>query len=121
VDGQIINTKSTQFDGPMAITADDPYLSPLTFLNPLDILRIEFLVEAGQTSIFGVQAPAGVLLIYTRNGSELDYVNRKDGGLNFKGFEPAPDFETYIAEREKDRKFRKRAAYPVLEPVPGNG
>ena len=107
VDGQIINTKSTQFDGPIAITADDPYLSPLTFLNPLDILRIEFLVEAGQTSIFGVQAPAGVLLIYTRNGSELDYVNRKDGGLNFKGYEPAPDFETYMAEREKDRKAQK--------------
>ena len=67
------------------------------------------MVEAGQTSIFGVQAPAGVLLIYTRNGSELDYVNRKEGGLNFKGYEPAPDFETYMAEREKDRKLKRKS------------
>ncbi|MGA9237445.1 TonB-dependent receptor, partial [Robiginitalea sp.] len=94
VDGQIIRF-------------DDPALSPLTFITPLDILRIEFIIDAGQAAVFGVQAPTGVLIVYTRSGNFLDYVNRKDGGLNFKGYEPAPSFETYMAEREKDRRLRK--------------
>ena len=95
VDGQIFRT-------------NDPYLSPLTFLTPGDILRIEFIIDADDTSAFMLPPGAGVLVVYTRSGNFLDYVNRKDGGLNFKGFEPAPDFETYIAEREKDRKFRNK-------------
>ena len=94
VDGQVIRF-------------DDPALSPLTFITPLDILRIEFIIDAGQASIYGVQAPTGIMIVYTRSGNFLDYVNRKDGGLNFKGYEPTPDFQTYIAEREKDRKLRK--------------
>ncbi len=91
----------------------DPALSPLTFITPLDILRIEFIIDAGQASIYGVQAPTGIMIVYTRSGNFLDYVNRKDGGLNFKGYEPTPDFETYMAEREKDRKLRK-AELPTL-------
>ncbi len=100
VDGQIIRF-------------DDPAYSPLTFITPLDILRIEFIIDSGQAAVFGVQAPTGVLLVYTRSGNFLDYVNRKEGGLNFKGYEPAPDFETYMAEREMDRKLRK-AELPTL-------
>lgn len=93
VDGQIIRF-------------DDPALSPLTFVSPLDILRIEFIIDAGQASIFGVQAPTGVMIVYTRSGNFLDYVNRKEGGLNFKGYEPVLDFETYLLERKKDRRLR---------------
>jgi len=100
VDGQVIRF-------------DDPAYSPLTFITPLDILRIEFIIDAGQAAIFGVQAPTGVMIVYTRSGNFLDYVNRKEGGLNFKGYEPAPDFETYMAEREKDRKL-KRKELPTL-------
>ena len=70
-------------------------------------------MDAGQASIYGVQAPTGVMIVYTRSGNFLDYVNRKEGGLNFKGYEPAPEFETYMAEREKDRKLRK-AELPTL-------
>ena len=47
------------------------------------------------------------MIVYTRSGNFLDYVNRKEGGLNFKGYEPAQEFETYVAERRKDRKLRK--------------
>lgn len=94
VDGQIIRF-------------DDPAYSPLTFVTALDILRIEFIMDSGQAAVFGVQAPTGVILVYTRSGNFLDYVNRKEGGLNFKGYEPAQEFETYVAERRKDRKLRK--------------
>ncbi|MGB5316919.1 MAG: Plug domain-containing protein [Robiginitalea sp.] len=94
VDGQVIRF-------------DDPAYSPLTFVTALDILRIEFIMDAGQAAVFGVQASTGVMLVYTRSGNFLDYVNRKEGGLYFKGYEPAPDFETYMAERQKDRKLRK--------------
>jgi hypothetical protein len=107
VDGQIIRTRGTEFDGNRAVTVDDPYLSPLTFLTPQDILRIEFVIDAGNTSLWGVQGATGVMVIYTRSGNFLDYVNRKEGGLNFKGYEPALDFDTYLTERQKDRKLRK--------------
>ena len=96
VDGQIIRTNG------------DPYLSPLVYLTPLDILRIEFIIDAGQASIFGVQAPTGVMLVYTRSGNFLDYVDRKKGVLFFKGYEPALDFEAWLAERQKERKLRKK-------------
>jgi hypothetical protein len=95
VDGQVIRF-------------DDPSLSPLTFVTALDILRIEFIIDAGQAGVFGVQAPTGVMIVYTRSGNFLDYVNRKEGGLYFKGYEPAQEFETYMAERRKDRRLRKK-------------
>ena len=109
VDGQIIRTSGArEIDGQIVRTAQDPYLSPLTFLTPRDILRIEFIMDAGKTSIFGVQGNTGVMLVYTRSGNSLDYVNRKEGGLNFKGYEPTLDFDAWLAERQKDRKLRRK-------------
>ncbi len=94
VDGQLFRT-------------NDPYLSPLTYLTSGDILRIEFIIDADDTSAFMLAPGTAALVVYTRSGNFLDYVNRKEAGLNFKGYEPTPDFEVYIAEREKDRKLRK--------------
>jgi hypothetical protein len=105
-------------DGQVIRTNQDPEYSPLVYLTPLDILRIEFIIDAGQTSIFGVQAPTGVVLIYTRSGNFLDYVDRKEGGLNFKGYEPVLDFESYLAERSRNRKLRK-TALPTVYWNPG--
>ncbi len=95
-------------DGQIIRTGGDPYLSPLVYLTPLDILRIEFIIDAGQASIFGVQAPTGVMLVYTRSGNFLDYVDRKEGGLLFKGYEPDLDFETWLSEREENRRLRRQ-------------
>jgi hypothetical protein len=95
-------------DGQIIRTGGDPYLSPLVFLTPLDILRIEFIIDAGQAAIYGAQAQTGVMLVYTRSGNYLDYVNRKEGGLNFKGYEPTLDFDAWLAERQKDRKLRRK-------------
>ena len=96
VDGQVIYT-------------NDPYLSPLTFLTPNDILRMEFYIEVAQTAMFGVitSPGTGVMVVYTRNGSFLDYTDRKNGGLLFKGYEPGLDFETYLTENTSGRKSRK--------------
>ena len=95
-------------DGQIIRTGGDPYLSPLVYLTPLDILRIEFIIDAGQASIFGVQAPTGVMLVYTRSGNYLDYVNRKEGGLKFKGYEPSLDHATWLVERNESRKLRRK-------------
>ena len=96
VDGQVIRT-------------NDPYLSPLTFLTPGDILRMEFYIEVAQTAMFGVitSPGTGVMVVYTRNGNFLDYYDRKAGGLLFKGYEPGLDFETYLFENTSGRKSRK--------------
>ena len=66
------------------------------------------MMDAGQTSIFGVQGNTGVMLVYTRSGNYLDYVDRKEGGLLFKGYEPALDYKEWLAERQQDRKLRKK-------------
>jgi hypothetical protein len=108
VDGQIIRTTGVrEVDGQIIRTSQDPYLSPVTFLTPQDILRIEFIIGAGQTSIFGVQGNTGVMLVYTRSGNYLEYFNRKKGGLTFKGYEPSMNYATWLSERNEDRKLRK--------------
>ena len=108
VDGQIIRTTGArEIDGQIVRTSQDPYLTPITFLTPRDILRIEFIIGAGQTSIFGVQGNTGVLLVYTRSGNYLDYLNRNEGGLNFKGYEPTIDHAAWLEERKENRKLRK--------------
>jgi hypothetical protein len=91
------------------VLRQDPELSPFTFLAPGDILRMEFYIDTADAAVFtGIFSPnTGFLVIYTRNGSFLDYVNRKEGGLFFKGFEPKVDFNTWMEERQSNRKLRK--------------
>jgi hypothetical protein len=109
VDGQIIRTNTGPVpDGGMMMTGSDPFLSPLTFLTPADILRMEFYIDIAQTSMFGLLgASTGVMVVYTRSGSELDYTDRKEGGLYFKGYEPAVSFDDYLSDRRSRRKYRK--------------
>ena len=94
-------------DGQLLRIGGDPYLSPLTFLTPLDILRIEFVIDAHNVSAWLLPPQTAVLIVYTRSGNHLDYLNRKLGGFIFQGYEPSLDFESYMAERQKDRKLRK--------------
>jgi len=91
------------------VLRQDPDLNPFTFLAPGDILRMEFYIDAADISVFtAITSPnTGFLVIYTRSGNFLDYVNRKEGGLVFKGFEPVVDFDAWMAERQSNRKLRK--------------
>ena len=109
VDGMVLRSGGTQvIDGGMVLSGTDPFLSPFTFLTPGDILRMEFYIDTADTAMFGPLGPnTGVMVVYTRDGSFMDYVNRKEGGLLFKGFEPAVAFDTWMAERQSKRKLRK--------------
>ncbi len=91
------------------ILRQDPDLDPFTFLAPGDILRMEFYIDTADIAVFtGIWSPnTGILVIYTRSGNFLDYVNRKEAGLVFKGFEPSVDFDAYMAERLTNRRLRK--------------
>ncbi len=98
LDGQIL-PKSDPYD---------PILStPLFLVSPTDIERIEFIVDPADLVRYGIQASNGVFLVYTRSGSEFQYVSGKDASLNFKGYQPKLDFDTYLKERRDDRQLRK--------------
>lgn len=78
-------------------------------LNSWGIDRIEFLVGA-EASIYGSRSANGVFLIYTRNGSDVDYVNRKEGFINFQGYFESPSFESYSEIiTKKPKKYKGKA------------
>ncbi len=64
----------------------------MDYLHPSDIHKIELFVGP-DASIFGTNGDGGVISITTRNGSENEFISRKDGKLDFKGYEPTIDFE----------------------------
>ncbi|NNK11964.1 MAG: TonB-dependent receptor plug domain-containing protein, partial [Flavobacteriaceae bacterium] len=68
----------------------------------VDVERIELLIGA-EASVYGSRAAGGVILIYTRSGSDIDYLERKDAEVQFKGFQESLDFEEYT----KNKKYKK--------------
>lgn len=106
LDGQIL--------GSAANTGYDATIStPLFMVADFDIERVEFIINSDQTGVFGINASAGVILLYTRSGSELRHVSPKQASLNFKGYQPRLDFDTYLQLRQDDRQLRKTAS-PTL-------
>lgn len=98
LDGQIL-PKSDPYD---------PVLStPFFLVSPTDIERIEFIADPADLVRFGIQASNGVFLVYTRSGSEFQFLSAKEASLNFKGYEPRLDFENYLHLRRGDRQLRK--------------
>ena len=90
-------------DGLMLIANDNPFdLIPI-----IDIERIE-LLSAADASIYGSRGTGAIFAIYTRNGSALDFVRRKDAMVTFKGYAPALSFEEYLEQQSKNRKLRKQ-------------
>ncbi|WP_088340898.1 TonB-dependent receptor [Robiginitalea sediminis] len=90
-------------DGLMLVANEHPFdLVPI-----MDIERIE-LLSASDASIYGSRGTGPIFAIYTRNGSDVDYVSRKDAMVTFKGFAPGLPFEEYLQQRNKDRKLRKQ-------------
>ena len=65
-------------------------------LTENDIERIEFISPYNSdASMWGSRADKGVFLIYTRNGSDIDYFSRKDGQFTFKGYHKSIDYISY--------------------------
>lgn len=76
-------------------------------ISRLDIDRIEMIVGA-DASIYGSRAANGVFLVYTRNGSDYNYINRKEGHLNFQGYSESPPFDNYLTKiRQRPKKYEK--------------
>jgi len=85
------------------IWGNSPGVDPEMGLTAWDIDRIE-LPERSDWSIYGSRAALGVIMVYTRNGSDIDYINRKEGRLNFQGYYDSPSFDSYSAQLAKRPK-----------------
>ncbi len=75
----------------------------MSIVNAFDIERIEILFGP-QAAIYGTRAAGGAILVYTRSASDLDYVNRKEGRLNFQGYFESPSFDSYLGKVAKNSK-----------------
>ncbi len=78
----------------------------INLLNFSDIERIELLI-GGEASMYGTRAAGGVILIYTRSGSDEEYIGRKAAQLTFQGFHESIDFEEYRASVLKKLKIHE--------------
>lgn len=90
--------------GPVLWVLDGmPLIQPTSLVDILglvshtDVERIEILYSA-TAAIYGSRASGGAIVIYTRSGADLDYVNRKEGRLNFQGYFESPTFKDHIDE-----------------------
>ena len=79
-------------------------LSDIMNLVPYaDVERIEVLYGP-MAAIYGSRSSGGAIIIYTRSGSDLDNVSRKEGHLSFQGYFESPTFNDYIEEVIKKPK-----------------
>ena len=85
----------------MPMMKPPPPITPLAELmntiSYVDVERIELLFGP-QAAIYGSRSSGGAIVIYTRSGAGMDYVNRKEGHLNFQGYFKSPTFNNYLEE-----------------------
>lgn len=77
----------------------------INIVSYTDVERIELFIGA-EASFYGSRAAGGVIAIYTRNGSDADYIGRKEGQLSFQGFHESLDFQEYL-ESSKSKRSSK--------------
>ena len=83
-----------------------PLAELMNSISYVDVERIEILFGA-QAAIYGSRSSGGAIVIYTRSGAGLDYVNRKEGHLNFQGYFESPTFDSYVKHLIKRPKKYK--------------
>lgn len=66
----------------------------INLINYSDIERIEILLGPA-ASIYGARGSGGVIAFYTRSGSDIDFINRKEAQLSFAGFHESINFTEY--------------------------
>ena len=94
------------------IVGNSPGLNPGWGLSHIDIDRIEFLIRSPEASLWGARASQGVILIYTRNGSDETYLNRKKGQLTFEGYHYSLSFDEYQTQvDDRKKKFKNSTLY----------
>lgn len=81
----------------------------MNLVSHTDVERIEILYGA-TAAIYGTRASGGAIIIYTRSAAGMDYVDRKEGRLNFQGYFKSPTFSEYIKEViKKPKKYADSA------------
>ncbi|MDT0622624.1 TonB-dependent receptor [Croceitalea vernalis] len=84
-------------------------LDIINLISSADVERIEILYGA-QAAIYGTRASGGAIVLYTRSAAGLDYINRKEGRLNFQGYYESLSFDSYselLSKRPK--KYEDKA------------
>jgi TonB-linked SusC/RagA family outer membrane protein len=108
-------TMSSQAVGGTAI----PFSSPLTYISPSDIQRIEILKDADATAIYGSRGANGVVLITTKKGVEGETkinVNVNQGTGEPTRLMPLLNTSQWIALRQE--AFRNDGKEPRKEHIP---
>ena len=82
----------------------------MNLIPATDVDKIEFLLGP-QAAIFGTRSNGGVLLVYTRTGSNVDRTMRKDAQLVFQGYEANLDFEEYVQDKSRRAKQAMNTLY----------
>ena len=67
-----------------------------------DIERIELLI-GNDAGIYGTRAAGGVVQIYTRQGSENNYISRKQAQIEFQGYSNEIDYNSYLESLSKKK------------------
>lgn len=87
--------------GPVLWVVDGlPLMQPNSLVDVIslisypDIERIEILLGP-EAAIYGARGSGGVIAIYTRSGSDVDYIDRKEAQLSFAGFHESINFKEY--------------------------
>jgi hypothetical protein len=75
----------------------------ISLLSYSDVERIDLLIGA-EASIYGSRGAGGVIQIYTRTGSDVEYLARKDAQVIYQGFHESISFDTYEEINSKKRK-----------------
>jgi len=83
-----------------------PLAELMNTISYVDVERIELLFGP-QAAIYGSRSSGGAIVIYTRSGAGMDYVNRKEGHLNFQGYFESPTFDSYVKHSIKRPKKYK--------------
>lgn len=96
--------------------ATSPLDDVMDLVSDRDIERVE-LLKGPEASMYGSRASAGVFVIYTRMGNELDHVSRSESALRFEGYTPTIDFQEYHKRLSKRKKENNKLLYwnPSLE------
>ncbi|MEO1545882.1 MAG: hypothetical protein AAFU74_03975 [Bacteroidota bacterium] len=100
------------------VVGNSLFLDPEWGLTHIDIDRIEFLIRSPEASLWGSRASNGVILVYTRNGSDTTFLNPKEAQLMFQGYHDSLSFATYQEQlKGKKSKMENTILYwnPSLE------
>jgi hypothetical protein len=91
------------------------FIDVINLVSYVDVERIELLLGA-EASVYGSRAAGGVIQIFTRSGSDIEYLARKDAEVLYQGFHESMRFEEYNNNRKRKRSAEGIANTLYWEP-----